>query len=140
MPIEKAFAIRSTPDVIFRAIERDLRGDADQPAGIFEELRREPDRLLQLRVNIGMIPCWLTYTLTLKPDYPPYTEVAATLVPFGWRYTMFRIMTFGMRDQGFEIALVEGLANLKAAVEGGDEDGDGELQEGGKDDAVVPAE
>ena len=29
-------------------------------------------------------------------------------------------MTFGMRDQGYEIALVEALANLKAEVEGTD--------------------
>ena len=126
MAIEKAFAIRAAPREIYAAIERDLQGDADQPAGIFEEVRREQDRLLQLRVEIGGIPCWLTYTLTPKADYPPYTEVAAEIVPFGWRYTLFRIMTLGMRDQGFEIALVEGLANLKAAVEGVGEAGDGE--------------
>ena len=45
------------------------------------------------------------------------TEVVATLVPSGWKYTAFRIMTFGMRDHGYEVALVQGLANLKAELE-----------------------
>ena len=52
--------------------------------------------------------------------------VPARLVPFGWKYTLFRVMTFGMRDQGYEIALVEALANLKAEVEDPDANGPGE--------------
>ncbi len=115
MPIEKAFAIRAEPQVIYDAIERDL-GAADEHAGdMFEVLRRDPPRSLELRVTIGDVPCWLTYILEPKDDH---TEVAARLTPFGWKYTLFRIMTFGMRDQGYEIALVEALANLKAEVEG----------------------
>jgi hypothetical protein len=67
-----------------------------------------------MRINMGGMPAWLTYRLDPKEDH---TEVVATLVPFGWRYTFFRIMSLGMRDQNFEIPLVEALANLKAAVE-----------------------
>jgi hypothetical protein len=117
MPIEKAFAIHANAREIYAAIERDL-GDAAEHAGdTFEIVRRDPPRSLELRVTIGGIPCWLTYVLEEKPDH---TEVAARLTPFGWKYTFFRIMTFGMRDQGYEIALVEALANLKSEVEGTD--------------------
>jgi hypothetical protein len=77
-------------------------------------LRRERDRSIDLRVTIGAIPCLLTYQLNPKPGY---TEVVGTITPIGWKYTIFRVITLGMRDQGFEIALVEALANLKAAVE-----------------------
>jgi hypothetical protein len=117
MPIEKAFSINARPEEIYAAIERDLNA-ADEHAGdTFEVIRRDPPRSIELRVTIGGIPCWFTYTLDARPDY---TEVVARLVPFGWKYTLFRIITFGMRDQGFGIALVEALANLKAEVEGSD--------------------
>ena len=114
MPIEKAFAIRAEPQAIFAAIERDLASAREHEGETFEIVRRDPPRSMELRVTIGGIPCWLVYELRAEADF---TEVTARLVPFGWRYTMFRIMTFGMRDQGYEIALVEALANLKAEVE-----------------------
>jgi hypothetical protein len=83
-------------------------------------LRRDPPRGIDLRVTIGGVPCWLTYRLDQRDSA---TKVTGVMTPFGWRYTFFRFITFGMHDQGFEIALVEGLANLKAEVEGvaGDE-------------------
>lgn len=117
MPIEKAFAIHADAREIYAAIERDLADAAEHAGDTFEIVRRDPPRSLELRVTIGGVPCWLTYLLDEKADH---TEVAARLTPFGWKYTFFRIMTFGMRDQGYEIALVEALANLKAEVEGTD--------------------
>lgn len=115
MSIEKAFAIRATPEEIYAAIERDL-GSASEHAGqTFEVLRRDPGRSIDLRVTIGGVPCWLTYTLEGKPDH---TEVVATLTPFGFKYTFFRLITFGLHDQGFALSLVQGLTNLKEAVEG----------------------
>lgn len=117
MPIEKAFAIRADAQVIYDAIERDLHAADAHEGDTFAILRRDPPRSLELRVTIGDVPCWLTYILEPKADH---TEVAARLTPFGWKYTLFRIMTFGMRDQGYEIALVEALANLKAEVEDAD--------------------
>jgi hypothetical protein len=119
MPIEKAFAIRAEAREIYDAIERDLSAAAEHAGDTFEVIRRDPPRSLELRVTIGGVPCWLTYLLEAKSDH---TEVAARLTPFGWKYTLFRIMTFGMRDQGYEIALVEALANLKAEVEETDTD------------------
>lgn len=113
MPIEKAFAIRAAPAAIYDALERDVASAPPGPA--FEVLRRDPGRGIDLRVTISGIPCWLTYRLDPADGY---TEVVAALTPFGWKYALFRVMTLGLRQQGFELALVQGLANLKDAVEG----------------------
>lgn len=114
MTIEKAFAIKASPHDIYAALERDI-ATASRGGGRFEVLRRERDREIQMRVTIGDIPCWLTYRLDPGAGY---TEVVALLTPFGFKYAFFRIITLGMRNQGFELALVQGLANLKQAVEG----------------------
>lgn len=117
MSVEKAFAIRAGPDVIYAALERDL-ADAASAGGLFQVLRRDPPRSLQLRVTMGGVPCWLTYTLRPRDED---TEVSATLIPFGLKYTLFRIITLGLQDGGLSVALVHGLSNLKAAVEEGDD-------------------
>lgn len=117
MAIEKAFAINAPPDEIFAALERDLDSAAEHAGDTHEVLRRDPPRSIDLRVTIGGVPCHLRYRLDPRP---PVTEVVATLQPYGWKYTAFRIVTLGLRDQGFEVVLVEGLANLKAAVEDAD--------------------
>ena len=117
MPIEKAFAIDAAPARIYDALEEELR-EAEASGGEgFAVVRKDPPKAIDLRVTIAGVPCWLTYRLVPRDTA---TEVVALLQPFGWRYTFFRIITFGMRDQGFEVALVQGLANLKAAVEGRD--------------------
>jgi len=115
LPIEKAFAINASPREIYAALESDLQGAAEHAGDTFEVLRREPDRALELRVTIGGVPCWLNYSLEPKDGY---TEVSAVLTPYGLKYGLFRILTLGLRDQGFALTLVQGLANLKEAVEG----------------------
>ena len=115
MPIEKAFAMRATPEAIFDALDRDLNDAAPHAGSTFAILRRDPPRAIDLRVTIGGMSCWLTYEMVAKDEY---TEVTARLTPFGWRYLAFKIVTLGLRTDGFEIPLVEGLANLKAEVEG----------------------
>ena len=121
MPIEKAFAIRAEPHEIYVALERDIDAAvrADNGGHQFEVLRKDPDHELELRVTISGFPCWLTYRLDPKPDH---TEVVALLTPFGYRYFFFRLITFGLRDEGLSLALVQGLVNLKAAVEGPEQD------------------
>ena len=121
MPIEKAFAIRAEPHEIYVALERDIDAAvrADDGGHQFEVLRKDPDHELELRVTISGFPCWLTYRLDPKPDH---TEVVALLTPFGYRYFFFRLITFGLRDEGLSLALVQGLVNLKAAVEGPEEE------------------
>lgn len=113
MPIEKAFAIQAAPHDIYAALERDIAGEG-QRDGDFEVIRRQQDHEIELRVRIAGIPCWLTYRLEPRPDY---TEVVALLIPFGFKYAFFKAITLGLRDQGFEVALVQGLSNLKDAVE-----------------------
>jgi len=117
MSIEKAFAIHASPAAIFAALTDELASADADSSGTFEVVRTDPPRSIDLRVTIGSVPCWLTYRLEPMPDH---TEVIAVLTPFGLKYTLFRIMTFGLRDQGYEVALVQGLANLKAAVESGE--------------------
>ncbi len=116
MSIEKVFAIKATPFAIYHALDRELTSAEAGDAEGFEVLRRDPGRSFKLRVTMGGIPCWLTYTM--RPTGPDQTEVSASLTPYGLKYTLFKIITLGMRDQGFALALVQGLANLKAELEG----------------------
>ena len=121
MPIEKAFAIQASPLTIYSAIEAELAEAWSNEGDTFQVLRREPGRAIELRVTIGGVPCWLTYQIEQAADH---SEVVARLTPFGLKYALFRILTLGQSRQGYEIALVQGLANLKAAVEGRTEDGE----------------
>jgi hypothetical protein len=123
LAIEKAFAIHAPANDIYAALLRDVSSASAHEGEVFDVLERERDRLLQLRVTIGGVPCYLTYTIEEKPEF---TEVTATLVPFGWRYVLFQFATLGQRRHALEMVLVQGLANLKAEVEGGarGEDGD----------------
>lgn len=121
MPIEKAFAINAPPHEIYAALERDLDIARREGGDEFQILRRDPGRAIALRVSMGGISCWLNYSL--KPNVDGSTEVAAMLTPFGLKYTVFRIVTLGMRDHAFALALVQGLANLKAELEGANDAG-----------------
>jgi hypothetical protein len=119
MPIEKAFAIKAPRERILAAIEGELSGARQHGDATFEVLERDPPRLLRLRVALGGIPCHLTYRLSPRDGD---TEVSATIEPYGLRYAAFQVITLGRNRHGFEVALVEGLANLKAAVEARAED------------------
>jgi hypothetical protein len=114
MSREKAFAINASPERIYAAIERDLVSAAQHEGDTFEVLSRDPPRSINLRVTMGGVPCWLTYRLQPRDNH---TEVTAVVTPYGWKYALFKIIRFGMGDQGFDVALIEGLANLKAEVE-----------------------
>jgi hypothetical protein len=115
LPIEKVFAIHATPQEIYAALERDLADAAEHEGTTHEVRRRECDRSIELRVTIGIVPCLLRYRI--EPA-AAHTEVTASLMPFGWKYAVFQMITLGMRRSIFEFALVDALANLKAAVEG----------------------
>lgn len=115
MAIEKAFFIRATAYEIYAALERDLASAVSEGEATFEVLRRDPGRSLEMRVAMGGIPCRLTYTLVPRDSG---TEVTASLRPFGVRYVLFKIITLGLRDHTFALALVQGLANLKEEIEG----------------------
>lgn len=113
--IEKVFAVRAAPRAIYDAIERDLAEASEYAGSTYEVLQRDPPRAIDLRVTIGNVPCTLRYEIDEMPDH---CEVTAKLEPYGFKYTAFKLMTFGIANQGFDAALVQSLANLKAAVEG----------------------
>jgi hypothetical protein len=115
LPIEKTFAISATPSKIYEAIERDLAGAAEHEGSTFEVTERDPPEAMALRVTIGGMPCKLRYRIE---EVEGGSFVTASLEPYGFKYAAFQVMTFGMHNHGFEAALVESLANLKAGVEG----------------------
>lgn len=121
MSIEKAFAIHASPERIYAALEEELRVAAAESDDACEILESVPNRSFELRVTIGGVQCWLTYRLEPKEGY---TEVSGRLMPFGWRYLLFRVITLGQRDYGFAMALVQGLSNLKEALESPDDGAD----------------
>lgn len=112
MPLEKAFAIRAEPAAIWRALTAELE-IADDAQYTIE--RAIPNELLALRVKLlGGIDATITYRLNPREND---TEVVATMEPEGLRYAFFRIITLGRGDVNYEMLLVQGLANLKQAVE-----------------------
>lgn len=116
--IEKVFAIQATPRVIYDTIERDLADASEHAGSAYDVLRREPPAEIDLRVTIGNVPCKLEYRIAAVAEG---SEVTARLEPYGFKYAAFRLVTFGMSNQGFDVALVQSLANLKAAVEADDD-------------------
>lgn len=114
MSIEKVFAIKAAPSDIYAALLRDIGAASAYEDTLFEVLERKRDERLRLKVNVGFVPCILTYVITAADGV---TEVAARLDPYGWRWVLFQAGTLGLRRQNMEMVLVEGLANLKAEVE-----------------------
>jgi hypothetical protein len=111
--LEKAFAIKASPDVIFQALKRDLA--AGEP-GRFQVERSVPNELLEVTVKLqGGVDALIEYRLIPRDDH---TEVVATMAPQGLRYKVFQIITFGRVDTNYELVLVQGLSNLKQEVEG----------------------
>ncbi|MEX0787142.1 MAG: hypothetical protein WD939_10935 [Dehalococcoidia bacterium] len=112
MVLEKAFAIRAEPAAIWDALTGELEV-ADKSAYAVD--RAVTNQFLSLWVDLeGGIRANITYTIIPKDDH---TEVVATMEPEGLRYAVFRMLTLGRTDTNYEMLLVEGLANLKRAVE-----------------------
>ena len=113
MALEKAFAIKAEPADIWRALTGELQVSDEAAYSIEQSITNE---LLSLWVDLqGGIRAIITYRLIPREGH---TEVLATMEPQGLRYAIFRMMTLGRADTNYELLLVEGLANLKRAVEG----------------------
>ncbi len=113
MAIEKAFAINAAPPKVWDALVSEFNL-ADE--SIYEVEQSIINEFLPLRVTFqDGIEAQITYRLIAKDDH---TEVVATMQPEGLRYAIFRMITFGRSDINYEMGLVIGLSNLKAAVEG----------------------
>jgi hypothetical protein len=112
MLIEKAFAIEAEPTAIWDALWSDLTaGDA---ARYTVEQSNRPERIA-IKVELGGLPVLLTYLISPKDAY---AEVSVTLQPLTVRHALYQIVTFGHFGRNYEMMLVQGLANLKTALEG----------------------
>jgi hypothetical protein len=118
--IEKAFSIEGDAEAIWQALWADL-GEGEADAFSVEE-SSWPNKL-SLRVEMAGVPCLLTYRIT---DQDGSCVVSATLEPQGVRYALLQFLTLGRLRRNYEMTLVVGLANLKAAVEDTAEDPDEE--------------
>ncbi len=117
MPLEKAFAIKAEPAAIWDALTGELE-IADQ--GRYSVERAVPGQELSLWVELqGGIRAMITYRLIPRDDH---TEVVATMEPQGFRYAVFKMITLGRADTNYELLLVQGLSNLKQAVEGNEQE------------------
>lgn len=114
--IEKVFAINAEAGVIWDALWNDLTS-GEEGAYEVETAHRPSD--LSLRLGLSGVPCLLSYRIEPKDSH---CEVAALIVPSGIRYGISQVLTFGHFKRNFEMILVQGLANLKEAVEGPSED------------------
>ena len=113
MQIEKAFAVEGAPGVIWDALWSDLT--SGEP-GRFEVERAQRPNTLALRIDLGRgVTGLITYRIELKEDL---TEVSATLQPLTFWYSVYSVLTLGRVRTNYEMLLVQGLSNLKTAVEG----------------------
>jgi hypothetical protein len=112
MTIEKAFAIEAEPAEIWSALWQEIQ--SGEPDAFKVEQSNHP-HLLAVRVRLGAMPALLTYKITPRERD---SEVSVTLEPLSSRYWLYQLLTFGHLRKNYEMLLVQGLANLKSAIEG----------------------
>jgi hypothetical protein len=112
MTLEKAFAVHAEPAVIWRELTREL---AQAPPGSHTVERSVEGQELAVRVELQKgVEAVITYLLIPREEY---VEVVARMEPHGFRYALMRAFTLGRYDIGYQLALAEGLSNLKMAAE-----------------------
>ncbi len=112
MPPEKAFAVHAEPAIIWRELTREL---AQAPPGSHTVERSSEAQELAVRVQMpDGVEALITYQIIPREEY---VEVVARMEPQGFRYLLMRAITLGRYDTGYELALAEGLSNLKQAAE-----------------------
>jgi hypothetical protein len=110
--VEKAFAIHAEPAVIWRELMREL-SQAPPGSHLVERLLEEQELVVRVELH-SSIEAVITYQLIPREEY---VEVVARMEPQGFRYAFLRAITLGRYDIGYELALAEGLSNLKKASE-----------------------
>jgi hypothetical protein len=112
MSIEKVFAIEGTAERVWEALWSDLATGSE---GSYAVRSTHWPASLAVDVELAGLPCLLTYEIQQRDGH---CEVAATIEPRSARYGLYQLLTFGHLRRNFEMMLVVGLSNLKAAVEG----------------------
>jgi hypothetical protein len=110
--IEKAFAIKAEPADIWNALWHEL-GQGDESRFVVEQSHWPYG--FTIRLELAGLPSLLTYRIKQREED---CEVSATLQPLGRRYGLYQMLTFGHMRRNYEVMLVQGLVNLKEAVEG----------------------
>jgi hypothetical protein len=111
--IEKAFAIAAPPAAIWDALWSEVQS-AEVAAGQVVEAHKP--QLLSVEARIGGIEVRMTYRIQAGDVY---SEVVASLEPISPKYGLYQLLTFGHLRRNYELLLVQGLANLKEALENG---------------------
>lgn len=116
---ERAFAILAPPDRIWRTLLEEVQLGVE--SGRVEIVRQVAPRTILLDVRIGWgLAVRYDYRLSHGPEHAPespVTEVAVAVTPYGFRHAMANIITFGRALTPHMLAVTQGLANLKQAVE-----------------------
>jgi len=109
--IEKAFAINAKPAEIWSALWQDL--SAGDKSLFAVEHSNWPSHLT-IQLNLAGLPVRLTYRIDPRESH---SELSAALEPLSARYWLYQAVTLGHFRRNYEMLLVQGLANLKQALE-----------------------
>ena len=110
---ERAFAINASPEKIWRALIEEVYGGVE--SGHVAIIQETPPRFLKLNVRLSRgLTVGYQYKLILSESY---TEVSVSVEPYGIRYVLGNIFSFGRGITPHMLAATQGLANLKASVE-----------------------
>lgn len=113
MADERAFAVQAPPELVWRL----LRAEAQQgvESGRAQILHQEAPRRMVLLVQMGWrLRVEYEYAIAVKPEH---TEVSCRVRPHGLRHRMANLVSFGRGTSAYQLALTQGLANLKDEAE-----------------------
>ena len=110
---ERAFAISASPQKIWRVLIKEVYSGVQLGRVTIIEERPYSFLELNVRLNKGLAVLY-RYELIQSESY---TEVSVTVEPYGIRYVLANIFSFGRGITPHMLAVTQGLANLKEVVE-----------------------
>ena len=113
MADERAFAVKAPPELIWRLLREEAQQGVD--GGRAEILHPEAPRQMVLKVQMGWgLQVEYDYAIAIKAEH---TEVSCRVRPHGVRHRMANLVSFGRGKSPYQLALTQGLANLKLEAE-----------------------
>ena len=113
MADDRAFAVQAPPEVIWRLLRQEAQEGVE--SGRARILRQEAPRRMVLTVQMGWgLQIEYEYGIAVKEDH---TEVSCRVRPHGLRHRMANLISFGRGTTPYQLALTQGLANLKQEAE-----------------------
>ena len=108
MADDRAFAVQAPPEVIWRLLRQEAQEGVE--SGRARILHQEAPRRMVLTIQMG----WGLQIEYVKEDH---TEVSCRVRPHGLRHRMANLISFGRGTTPYQLALAQGLANLKQEAE-----------------------